>query len=649
MCFLGFLFFCTACVPVQKKEYSLRKDMSDSLVANILYFQNNRLTDSIKQYFSHPDPTYRFYAARAFQSYTDDSVLDSLKKLLQDKEIEVANAAAYALGQSGVNSITPFLVESFDNADSLGGKTYFNATVLESVGKTGGVDELNLFTSISTFLPTDTTLYLGLLRGVLEFQLRDIYTEEADRLIGDVLLNSNYPEQVRLMATEIAYRSKTISLASSLTTFKRLIKDARSTDLKISYIKLLSKIQGKEVRDYLKILISGSPDIAVKAMALQILSTQPYAGMAEFLDSMVLVKEVQLRDIALDIILQKGTEDYAFTYQENLTKVEDPYVRAKLSRIIIRKLPFYYAVTKRTLRNKLLEDIKKARDPYLKAELYKALAEDAYNYDALLIALNAEDAIVRTTAALGIIDMLKSESLQEQFRSQTSKVKDEIYTEINKQLRDRMDDGLIYEIIQAKDKIEFNRLRNTLIEIKDKIELPQGLEAYNAICELADCTPLNSDGYMYEVKPSMIRQLDRNIEIVISMEQGDMELELYPEYAPFTVVAILDLIEQSYFNDKMLHRVVSQFVIQDGCPRGDGYGSLDFLLRTETPQVYFGEAGFIGMASAGRDTESSQWFITYKNTPHLNGNYTIFGKVTKGLEYIQDASVGSKINYIKIK
>jgi len=80
-------------------------------------------------------------------------------------------------------------------------------------------------------------------------------------------------------------------------------------------------------------------------------------------------------------------------------------------------------------------------------------------------------------------------------------------------------------------------------------------------------------------------------------------------------------------------------------PRGDGYGSSDGVIRSEFSTLKYG-TGYVGMASAGKDTEGSQWFITHSPTPHLDGAYTIFGRVTKGMEVVNTIEVGDQIKAI---
>ncbi len=114
--------------------------------------------------------------------------------------------------------------------------------------------------------------------------------------------------------------------------------------------------------------------------------------------------------------------------------------------------------------------------------------------------------------------------------------------------------------------------------------------------------------------------------------------------APGTVANFVDLITKKYYPGKIFHRLVPNFVIQGGCPRGDGFGSLDYSLRSELPQVTYNRHGLVGMASAGNHTEGVQWFVTLAPAPHLDGNYTIFGEITEGLDVIGKLGIGDKIN-----
>jgi len=136
---------------------------------------------------------------------------------------------------------------------------------------------------------------------------------------------------------------------------------------------------------------------------------------------------------------------------------------------------------------------------------------------------------------------------------------------------------------------------------------------------------------------------------VLRTNRGDITIRLLPDIAPVSVVNFVKLAKDGFFDGKNFHRVVSNFVIQGGCPRGDGYGSLDYSIRSEVPQAYYDREGYVGMASAGPDTEGTQFFITHSPTPHLDGNYTIFGRVTEGMNAVHDIMIGDMIEKVLIQ
>jgi peptidylprolyl isomerase len=105
--------------------------------------------------------------------------------------------------------------------------------------------------------------------------------------------------------------------------------------------------------------------------------------------------------------------------------------------------------------------------------------------------------------------------------------------------------------------------------------------------------------------------------------------------------------QRGFYRGLPFHRVVPNFVIQGGDPRGDGWGGPGFSIRSEfSPLTY--ETGMLGVASAGKDTEGSQFFITQSPQPHLDGRYTIFGKVVTGMDVVDKIQVDDHIFDVKI-
>jgi HEAT repeat protein/cyclophilin family peptidyl-prolyl cis-trans isomerase len=120
---------------------------------------------------------------------------------------------------------------------------------------------------------------------------------------------------------------------------------------------------------------------------------------------------------------------------------------------------------------------------------------------------------------------------------------------------------------------------------------------------------------------------------VIATGHGDIEVELFGDDAIQTVAMFMDLARKHFYKGLTVHRVVPNFVIQGGDPRGDGNGDAGFTVPAEVSRYDFGE-GYLGIADAGKDTGSCQWFITLSPQPHLDGRYTIFGRVTKGMDVV---------------
>lgn len=128
----------------------------------------------------------------------------------------------------------------------------------------------------------------------------------------------------------------------------------------------------------------------------------------------------------------------------------------------------------------------------------------------------------------------------------------------------------------------------------------------------------------------------------IATTKGDIIIATNVNEAPGSSVAFDSLVTAGYYNGKAFHRVVPNFVIQGGCPRGDGFGGMPWTLRTEVPGTGF-TAGSVGLASAGHDTESCQFFITHVPTPHLDGRYTKFAEVVSGMDVVQRIVVGDRM------
>ena len=145
-----------------------------------------------------------------------------------------------------------------------------------------------------------------------------------------------------------------------------------------------------------------------------------------------------------------------------------------------------------------------------------------------------------------------------------------------------------------------------------------------------------------------LARIGKTTRAVVTTSKGSFTIDLLPEAAPLTVDNFVQLAQRDYFRNITIHRVVPNFVIQDGDPRGDGNGGPGYQIRCEINQVLYDRAA-VGMALSGKDTGGSQWFVTHSPQPHLDGGYTVFGRVVTGMDVVDRIVRGDVIQSVVIK
>jgi peptidyl-prolyl cis-trans isomerase B (cyclophilin B) len=143
---------------------------------------------------------------------------------------------------------------------------------------------------------------------------------------------------------------------------------------------------------------------------------------------------------------------------------------------------------------------------------------------------------------------------------------------------------------------------------------------------------------------------ETNRTAIIETDKGTIKFTLYEQEAPITTANFVGLAEQGFYDGLIFHRVEPGFVIQGGDPHGNGTGGSGKNIRLEvSPQLKHGEAGAVAMARAQHpDSASSQFYITLAPTPFLDGQYAVFGRVTAGLEVVQQIRPGDKMSSVRI-
>ena len=154
----------------------------------------------------------------------------------------------------------------------------------------------------------------------------------------------------------------------------------------------------------------------------------------------------------------------------------------------------------------------------------------------------------------------------------------------------------------------------------------------------------------YSAPPPMSVDPERTYEATIKTANGDIGLRLHADKAPRTVNNFVFLAREGFYNGVIFHRVINNFMAQTGDPTGTGTGGPGYNFEDEFhPDLRHDGPGVLSMANAGPNTNGSQFFITHVPTPHLEGNYTVFGRVVSGMDIVDQIDVGDVIERAYLK
>jgi cyclophilin family peptidyl-prolyl cis-trans isomerase len=207
--------------------------------------------------------------------------------------------------------------------------------------------------------------------------------------------------------------------------------------------------------------------------------------------------------------------------------------------------------------------------------------------------------------------------------------------------------------LEALAKYPLAESRPTLTKALDDLEWPVRLVAARLLRDagVADAVPvrparLRHDAAFFESERLLHPAYTPHA--YIQTRAGTIQLELNMVDAPLTTLAFIDLARSGFFNGLKVHRLIPNFVIQVGDPRGDGEGGPGYSIRDELSPLPF-VRGTLGMALGGKDTGGSQFFITLSPQPHLDGLYAVFGRVIAGWEVLDQVALGDVIERVLIR
>ena len=670
-----FLILCVICnsalfAQINEKDNEMRW----AKIKKIYKYQDKRNGVEIEKFFADTDKYVISRAVISLANVQDTVFVPSLVKLLKESDVYIKSRISFALGQMGACRLSSqTLLDELRSSEDISYRT----VLFESIGRTGTE---NFLDAILLLPVQNSSEDVGKIWGVTRFALRGIKNKSS---IGYLLdkLNSN-DEEIKLRAAYALWRSSTSSVIVKEDIPNILQHIEKSGPAMKSY--LINALGPLPVNDTVKqtLLKSLNDELSVQLSAIKILekynlkrsefetilenksNTNEHlnlaryrllykAGFTDSTDKVFISGKIKSLLASTKITWRERAE-----LDNGLASLEGDKVLDLLLKETLSKNERFAAKIIKTI-----GDINSV--PAMKALLYKVQAKAPIPVISLIESITKLRKIVVTDS----VDIRQTKKIfLIALKSNNVGKMASVATALNNlQFVDLIP---CPDLISAYNKLKLPDDQEGMVEfinlfknyadagivslLEREVNSESILVSKAALTSLED---LSDKDYIRTVKtPDKLKvmlydwvyfeKLSIAPFIEINTEEGKIKIELFPGEAPFTCISIAKLIDKKYFDGLVFHRVVSNFVIQGGDPQGTGSGGPGYSIRTEISQVKFG-AGYVGMASAGRDTEGSQFFITHSPQPHLDGKYTIFGKVVEGMDTVNKIQEGDKIISIK--
>ncbi len=621
---LLFLLLLSACgsqappVPVSPNRWS------DERLIPVLDAQEHRDSEKLCAFLNNTAETVREAAALALASVRDTTCIPCLLKMLDDGSAMVRSNAVFALGYIADSATVQRMAEKAANErDTLVQRSYLRASFI-AMQRNGLLKDTN---AILYFLD---------------------HSSGADRVRAADALR-RLPDST-LLAMEAEYL--------------KLVEVEADADVKATLIRGLARMRSDTRLPILRNSIVQGQPLAVRVNAIRALAAAQDKKILDELIPLISDPEPVVRmTVAESLETPHGALSAGLLLSQNASiDRRDLLTRISLFGMLMRSTPD---------RNSALDSLKEVgpQGPYAEAARIKAMAQDEasmpdqglrsimFGTGHSAVRLAAFEALAHRTAVRMTIPRAISGDMQV---AQAAPFYHSVF--------ESGDVGLICAVaeqLQMTSREHLAILFPKNIEEKATATLQpiRDLEALIMVEKLAQRRDLGDDEYMrhgktegtgkfgrvpfnHPIDIARLRQLKQGQQYRIVTTKGEITISTDVNECPSSSLAFDSLVTAGYYNGKSFHRMVPNFVVQGGCPRGDGYGGMPWTLRTEIGRTPF-TAGSVGFASAGADTESCQFFITHSAAPHLDGRYTRFGEVVSGMNVVWKLQVGDVMQKVE--
>ncbi len=585
--------------------------------------QDDRFRYRLSGLCGNTDKAIREAAIFALGEIKDTTALNSLAAVLHTEDLDSRLMAIEALGKIGDRKAAPFIQPLLKKSD---GESYEAALALWRIADSSSVGDLRLLAARASGKALYGAVY-SMFRLAPDSCVSQFVKVFENPKSGD----SAYIETAAIAARGLGSNGDTIVI---LNVFENYF-DILGRPAKIELIRSLGRVGVGVVG--LEQVLDNTDDNGLKRVLILSLGQIGNAKSRKVVEKYLHDPSLQVQLAAISALPEVNKSSPTNT----LIKLKSSgkwQVRAEVARSLGK------VKSNRSLKQLrlMLED----GDDRVKAAVIKGLGNYPVNrnIDIIKAALNgSDDTVVKSVAA----DVLGS--------SENSRALEILIETAGRNIETEDVDFARSLVSAIGNFIDTTEIGITAINtIKKFLNHKNRIVRQDACAALKKNAPENFNPGIFDVDfdeddLKNLRDLKKlGVVAVIETGRGVIKLKLEPEMALGTAANFIKLAERGFYDDLTFHRVVQNFVAQGGCPREDGWGGPGYTIREEINPLRF-KRGTIGMATSGRDTGGSQFFICLSDQPHLDGRYTAFGQVIEGWDVLDKIEIGDQILSINIE
>jgi cyclophilin family peptidyl-prolyl cis-trans isomerase len=640
---------------------------NDSIIVKIHELKDHRNSIVLIKFLESDNKIYVKEAALALGSVGDPKAVNALKNayysfdFYSEENEMIQKQIGFALAQS----MTKMSAIEFDSLYNASLQNEAREMIMWAFGRHGDTYADRLLWKAYQDYATDAAYKIGMLKGFFEFAARKHWSPKMMEYAMELAKPAENQTQ-RIWASAYLARLTRINDIEIETTYLdnnggirtkliELLANEKDPLVKMNLALATKPFSRPDKVNRILAELQSENDYRVKVAMIQALDDRDYETVKDVIASFIGTENEHIETAAAKYFATQGSIKDSLLYKELLPKcsfwgAKNQMVSARIRHRFTdnKNYDFYY------------EAIKDAPNKWARGELYKIGALKSELYGRLLNYYQYEVDPTAKTQCIEAIDQL-TDKYHDYLMQDDPKWK-YLKSRFLSYLIDELstDDGYrVYTVAGILQKESYGFKGNAkYISLIDSLlqvwTLPVYYETHLELAKLRQLCKIGEVNlksipieYNNPTNWGWVKSLKPNQKLKMTTEKGEIIIELDVENAPSTVAYIAKLANEGFYDGLIWHRVVSNFVIQGGDPFGNGTGSAPGTLRSEHSINEYRE-GAVGIASAGKDTESCQFFITHNPTPHLNGRYTIIGYVVEGLDVVHQIQVNDKILKVEL-